>query len=56
MEKDLYNIELTKIEYSYICDSLKEIYKLTVKLPKKMRTEKFGVLENLIQTKFSGLQ
>lgn len=53
MEDDNILISLTKSEYNYIFLVLKTLYDNLKKLPKRMRTPKFYLLENLINTKFS---
>ena len=39
-------------EYNYICELLNSFYHGLKKLPKNMRTPKFYLLENMIETKF----
>lgn len=46
-------IKLTKQEYEYLEQLCTSMYKELKKLPKKMRTEKFYILENIINTKFT---
>ena len=43
---------LTISEYNYICELLNAFYGGLKKLPKNMRTSKFYLLENIINTKF----
>lgn len=45
-------IELTKAEYNYISLLCNTMYDNLKKLPKKMRTPKFYLLENIINTHF----
>lgn len=49
---DTIQILLSKSEYSYIRDVLHSFYNGLKKLPKNMRTPKFYLLENMINTKF----
>ena len=53
MEEQLNYIELTKDGYKYVCNVLKGVYDMLSKLPRKMRTEKYEFLENLLLDKFS---
>lgn len=53
MENELIQIELSNDEYNYIKDILNEFYKGLSKLPKKMRSPRFYIIENLINTKFN---
>lgn len=52
LENGIY-IHLTKIEYEYLKDMCNSMYGALGKLPKKMRTEKFSVLENMITNIFT---
>lgn len=52
MNDDLIQIELTQDEFNYIKDMLNEFYKGLSKLPVKMRSPRFYLMENLINTKF----
>ena len=51
-DEDSFNFSLTTSEYNYICDLLHYFYNGLKKLPKNMRTPKFYLLENIIDTKF----
>ena len=43
-----YVVELAETEFNYIYELLEEMYKNLSKLPKKFRTHKFYILENLV--------
>ncbi len=50
---NIINITLTKDEYQYLKNLSVSMYKTLEKLPKKMRTPKFYILENMIKYTFS---
>lgn len=53
MEKEeKYNIKLNETDYNYISEILNTLYKDLLKFPKKMRTSKFYILENLVNNAF----
>lgn len=52
LEKKI-NISLTKVEYEYLKEMCKSMYGALQKLPKKMRTPKFYVLENMTKYTFN---
>ena len=52
MDKDIL-INLSNAEFDYISDVLNTLYNNLKKLPKRMRTPKFYLLENLIKNSFS---
>ena len=47
------NIQLTDLQYDYLKEVLNCMYNELKKFPKKMRTHKFYILENLINKCFS---
>ena len=47
------NITLTKEEYEYLKELCNSMYKGLKQLPKKMRTPKFYLFENMINTHFT---
>lgn len=47
------NITLTNDEYKYVKELCNSMYKTLDKLPKKMRTQKFYILENMIKNTFN---
>ena len=52
LNENYFDIRLSVSEYNYICDVLNSFYKGLKKLPKNMRTPKFYLLENMVDTKF----
>lgn len=46
-------LELTQAEYDYIKLYMTELYKGLCKIPKKMRTANFYMLDNLVNNTFS---
>ena len=46
-------MKFTKQEYEYLEQLCNSMYKEIKKLPKKMRTEKFYILENIINNHFT---
>ena len=52
LEKKI-NISLTKVEYEYLKEMCNSMYGALEKLPKKMRTPKFYVLENMTKYIFN---
>lgn len=51
-EDDDILIFLTKSEYAYVSECLNTLYNNLSKLPKKMRTPKFYILEGIVHNKF----
>ncbi len=51
--ESIINITLTNDEYTYLKELCKSMYKTLDKLPKKMRTQKFYILENMIKNTFT---
>ncbi len=52
LNENYFDIRLSVSEYNYICDVLNSFYNGLKKLPKNMRTPKFYLLENMVDTKF----
>lgn len=48
----VFHIDFTEDEFNYISESLFNLYNVVSKLPKKHRTSRFYVLENLVNDKF----
>lgn len=46
------NLEFTKEEFLYLSDFLNANYNTFKNLPKKLRTNKFSILENLVNNQF----
>lgn len=51
-EKKSHIIVCTKEEYDKIKECVKAMYEMVSKLPKKLRTPQFYILENIYKTKF----
>ena len=45
-------LEFTKVEYDYLSDFLNSTYNTFIHLPKKMRSNKFDILYNLVHNQF----
>lgn len=50
---NIINVTLTYDEYQYLKELSNSMYKTLEKLPKKMRTQKFYILENMIKNTFN---
>jgi len=51
--ENIQNITLTSDEYKYLKELCNSMYKGLKQLPKKMRTQKFYILENMVKNIFN---